>query len=81
MVRRNDSGGEADIEVKVAILGQAVKTVLLPVDSTVGDALEAAGHSANSTVKCNGEDVDSTDTVEDGDRLTVSSKVKGGLHR
>lgn len=79
MARRRTST-EAMIEVKVARLGGEVKTVALQPDSTVADALEAAGVDSENfnRLRVSGEPVEPEDVVEDGDIITVSGGMKGG---
>lgn len=71
---------DAIIEVKVARLGSEVKTVALSPDSTVADALEAAGIDTENynRLRIAGETVELEDIVENGDIVTVSGGMKGG---
>ena len=68
------------ISVKVATIGGEVKEFNLEEGATVEDALNAYGIDPDSSKKLrvDGEPVDLEDELEDGDYLTVSSKVKGG---
>lgn len=77
MARSQESSDDV-IEVKVAMLGSEVKTLALPKDSTVADALDAAGYSSESRVKVSGEEVSPSDMLDDGDRMIVTNSVKGG---
>ena len=81
--RRNEPEEREEIEVRVARTGGRVETVLLNGNRNVRAALDAAGieYSESSRVKVNGETVDIDDTdleLEDGDRVTLSGKIKGG---
>lgn len=69
-----------DIEVKVAQTGGEVKVYLLEEGDTVETALEKAGINADSAkrIRVNGDAADLDDELEDGDRITVSGKIKGG---
>lgn len=78
MVRQAENPESDEIVVKVAVLGGETQAVILTPESTVEDALEEAGVSTSESVKCNGEAVNLHDIVEDGDRLIVTSNVKGG---
>lgn len=65
------------ITVKVIKVGEPTQEVALNPNSTVADALEAAGF-AGEAVSINGEMKRGTDLVRDGDRLVVTQKVEGG---
>lgn len=65
------------IRVEICVLGGEVKTVLLNGGATVQDGLNSAGVTGDR-VKCEGEELNLTDIVEDGDQLIVTSAVKGG---
>lgn len=69
-----------EIFVKVAKTGGLTHEVCLNGDRTVKDALDTAGveYSESNRIRVNGEDVDLDTELEDGDRVIVSSKVKGG---
>lgn len=77
-MRPASSDADSGVKVEVLVLGGEVKTVFLGEESTVEDALEAAGVSTSSTVKCRGEVVELNDFVDNGDKLVVTNKVKGG---
>lgn len=79
MARRSRNTDET-IEVKVARLGGEVKTVALPKDSTVSDALEAAGIDPENynRLRVAGVIVEPEDIVDNGDIVTVSGGMKGG---
>ena len=67
------------IIVKVAKVGETVKEVMLESDSTVEDALEAAGYEPEcEDVRCNGKKAKAENIVEDGDILTIVGKIEGG---
>lgn len=80
MARRRASAVEELILVKVTRLGSEVKEVSLPKDSTVSQALEAAGLDAEAynRIRISGESVELEDIVENGDIITVSGGMKGG---
>ncbi len=78
MRTQESNAGSNAIEVKVCVLGGEVKTVALGQDATVEDALVAAELSTSVTVKCNGVEVSLGDLVDNGDKLIVVNKVKGG---
>ena len=78
MARNAEESGRDEIEVKVAVLGGEIKPVLLPEGATVANALEAAGQDPNSRVRVAGEEYSPEAIVEDGDRLTIVTNVKGG---
>ena len=78
MVRQAESDGDNAIEVKIALMGGEVSLVALTAEATVEEALEAAGVDTDRNVKCNGESVNLSDIVEDGDRLIITDNVKGG---
>lgn len=67
------------IKIEVSKLGEETKFVTLEADSTVADALMASGYPDTSTVKIDGDTVDSDTILEDGDEIFVGSDVKGGL--
>lgn len=77
MVRQADRPTRDTIEVKVVVLGSPIQLVELEEGATKADALIAAGHSPDCVAKVNGVEVGDDDILEDGDRLTVSKKVKG----
>ena len=75
--RRQASAG---VFVKVAQTGGEVKEVLLNGDKTVADALEAAGisHDSDNRIRVGGVEAELSDTLQDGDIVTLSGKVEGG---
>lgn len=76
---REGSASAADgINVDVVVLGGEVKPLLMANDCTVEDCLTAAGFDTSSTVKVGGTEVALGDHPENGDRLVVTNKVKGG---
>jgi sulfur carrier protein ThiS len=74
---RKSTKEDSTIKVTVAQVGEEVKTLLLPEDSTVEQALEKAGYAGHSA-RVNGEEVDAEDILEDGDEIFVGKAVKGG---
>lgn len=80
MARRRAEAEVDAILVKVSRIGSQVVEVSLDKDSTVQDALDAAGFDAESfnRLRIAGEAVELEDIVEDGDILTVSGGMKGG---
>lgn len=79
MVKATTEKDEAGtISVEVCVLGSEIKTVCLEEGATVEMAVTAAGFDTSRTVKCSGEVVALEDQVEDGDRLIITDKVKGG---
>ena len=69
------------IEVKIGAYNEPVKTVSLPVSSSVQDVLNEANVELGSaeSIWVDGEKVDTTDTVENGDNLQIVGKKEGGL--
>lgn len=78
MVRSTSASPDAGINVSVAVLGGEVVPLFLPEGSTVEAALTAAGMDTSSTVKCQGAEVSLGDICQEGDRLFITTKVKGG---
>ena len=78
--RRGRPRREAGVFVKVARTGGEVKEVLLNGDKTVKDALEAAGidFDDDNRIRVGGEEAELSDTLKDGDIVTLSGKVEGG---
>lgn len=69
------------IEVKLGRMGGVVSTYLLEEDSTILDLLEAADidFSKGDRARVNSEPADTDTVLEDGDIVTLSSKVSGGF--
>ena len=69
------------IEVKLGRMGGVVSTYLLEEDSTVFDLLEKADidFSKGDRVRVNSEPAEGDTILEDGDIVTLSSKVSGGF--
>lgn len=81
MARVRRTRQQNTIKVTISPLFGEVKQISLPEDSTVAEALEAAGMATSLEVRINGAGTVSTDTVvEDGDELIVMSdkKVEAG---
>lgn len=73
---------EETVDVTVARIGGEIKEVTLNGDRSIGAALTAYGLDWDSStrVRIDGEEVSATDEnyeLEDGDRVTVLTKVKG----
>lgn len=65
--------------VKVARLGTAVQEVAVSEDATVQNVLDAAGMVIeNEDVRIDGDSADLTDTIGEGELVTIVPKVKGG---
>ncbi len=65
--------------VKVARLGTAVQEIALEADKNVGDALMAAGLEIdNEELRINSRSASESDSLNDGDIVTLVPKVKGG---
>lgn len=79
--RKKAKATENEIFVKVARTGGQVHEVSLTEGQTIEDALELAGidYDTKSRIKANGEEVELDDLAEDGDRITVSGTIKGGI--
>lgn len=77
-MRNASTPSGSGITVEVVVLGEEVKNLFMETGCTVADCLEKAGYDVSSTVKVNGNEVDSADHPENGDRLVVTNKVKGG---
>ncbi len=83
MPRRN-SERTNEIKVKVTRTGDDVQTLTLGDDRTIQAALDEAGYEYDeeSRIRVNGKVEDITDDeleLEDGDRVTLLSKVKGAV--
>lgn len=67
-------------EIKVSRAGQSSETLKLPDDATLENALEALGEEAEDgyTITVNGNYPDFNRVLEDGDRVILTPKVKGG---
>lgn len=80
--RRTAEVEESEILVKVGRSGGRVEEFAITgEDLTVADALEAAGISVTKgdRIRVNSEIADKSDDISDGDIITVSGKVSGGL--
>lgn len=74
--RRREETTET-IKIKIAPLFAEVKEYTLPVDSTVEEALNAAGISTDVEVRLAGNGAVEMDSIlEDGDEITVVSNAK-----
>lgn len=78
MIRTGTTSDTDGINVSIAVLGGEVTPLFMAVGSTVEQALVAAGLATTSVVKCRGEEVSLADVLEEGDRLFITTKVKGG---
>jgi len=69
-----------EIFVEVARIGASVQTVCLNGEHTVLDACKAANISPKSTeaFKVNGDTVNGSYELEDGDRLVLVKNIEGG---
>ena len=69
------------IEVKLGRMGGVVSTYLLEEESTVFDLLEKADidFSKGDRVRVNSTPAEGDTILEDGDIVTLSSKVSGGF--
>lgn len=72
------------ILVKVAPLGNAVVEVLIPLNSTVADAISAAIRAGAKIDRYdgltkNGKSVTVRDTVLNGDIIVLTPSIKGGI--
>lgn len=87
MARLTESSNESTIKVRIAPIMGEVREFVLPVDTTVEEALRNAGYQENSEVRVTtaaGENqtINSNAAVlDDGDTVTVisSGKVEAGL--
>jgi hypothetical protein len=81
-MRRTENNNEEGIYVKVARTGGAVKEVCLNGDRSLQTALDLAEveYTESSRIRVNGESVSLDDDIEleDGDRVNISGKIKGG---
>lgn len=70
----------SSVNVEIAITGGEVVTYNFSEEPTVAEALERANIDADesSKVRVNGEKAEMDDTLEDGDTLTLTNKIKGG---
>lgn len=64
--------------VKVARVGGSVQDVCLNGNKTVESALEAAGLSADGSIRVNGRLAEMSSVLQNGDIITVAGKIAGG---
>jgi len=76
---RRTTVDSSTIKVTICKVGEIDQTLTLAKDVTVLEALEAAGYDSNFGVKLNGDDLNHSDILEDGDEIFVNSNVKDGL--
>lgn len=66
------------IEVIIATLGEAPKTVSLDEGTTVDELRDILPEYASVKFKRNGTVLEEDEVLEDGDRLRITAKVEGG---
>lgn len=73
-------GPEDTIKISIGKFGSDPKEVTIPADSTVEDALEAAGISLSSTEKVwvNGERANANDILDDNDTVNIVTPKEAG---
>ncbi len=79
--RRREVAVPETITVRLTPVMGTVKTIVVPKDSTVAEALRAGGYPESVEVRCNGEGVlDKDMLLEDNDNLTIitEGKVENG---
>ena len=71
---------EGGARVKILKLGERASEVNVPDGKNIGDALEAAGFSASGySIMRNGSTASTAAPVSEGDVITLSPKIEGGL--
>ena len=80
---RKKKKDEGEIFVKVARTGAKIIEVALNGDRSVSAALKVAGINQKETeeISVNGEEVDSSYDLEDGDRVVLIKNIEGGGYR
>lgn len=82
--RKKETGVTIKDLIKVILIpvGGTTKEVNLKEDSTIEEALSAAGmrYGSDTEVRCNGDILEADHIVEDGDQLVILSggKIEGG---
>lgn len=81
MARPKKAKRALSVNVEIAITGGSVVTYNFDHEPLVSEALERANIDVDSSsrIRVNGESADLEDTLEDGDTLTLTSKIKGGI--
>ena len=77
-MRSSTNAASETKEVQVLQYGSDNESFDVDVEATVEDVLNEAGIDTDRTVKCDGEVVALTDIPDNGDRLCIADKVKGG---
>lgn len=79
MAKHIEAVPSENITIKLGRIGARVEELLLPVGSTVRDALRAVGLDEDGEVRCNGDIYSNGDPLDEGDVLVFigNAKVEG----
>jgi len=71
---------EGGARVKILKLGERASEVNVPDGKNIGDALETAGFSSSGySIMRNGSTASTVTPVSDGDIITLTGKIEGGM--
>ena len=75
------NANEDMISVEITRMGADLKTVSVPVDSTLEDVLEEAGMTLSSSESAwvKGDSAEFDSIIDDGDSIQIVGKKEGGL--